>query len=210
MTDRTKLNIKKDRDGSFSIYEGDKPVFGPVGDEESAKEALVELDKDLRTLEWEESDKFKAHLSVREIRIASMDMGNTVFFLTSPYAKGTIGYRFGEDPSILGQFVVINSERRSVIRRYTDRISMKLYRSYNIPNWAQLELFDSVNPTIKPIMTLKEFLSTCAACGGDWGSMVMSGIKKTFPERYAMMDNDHEYSFAELMVILQEEGINTQ
>lgn len=33
-------------------------------------------------------------------------------------------------------------------------------------------------------MTQEEFLQKCTACGGDWGAMLLTGIKAVFPEYY--------------------------
>ena len=33
-------------------------------------------------------------------------------------------------------------------------------------------------------MTMKEFLNNCTACGGNWVAMLLSGIKRVFPEYY--------------------------
>lgn len=33
-------------------------------------------------------------------------------------------------------------------------------------------------------MAFKEFLSECTACGGDWGGMLLTGIKRLRPEIY--------------------------
>jgi hypothetical protein len=31
---------------------------------------------------------------------------------------------------------------------------------------------------------MKEFLNYCSACGGNWGAMLLTGIKRVFPEEY--------------------------
>ena len=36
----------------------------------------------------------------------------------------------------------------------------------------------------RPHMTIKEFLNHCTACGGDWVSMLLSGIKECYPDDY--------------------------
>ena len=36
----------------------------------------------------------------------------------------------------------------------------------------------------KKTMTYKEFLQSCSACGGNWGAMLLTGIKRVFPEHY--------------------------
>ena len=33
-------------------------------------------------------------------------------------------------------------------------------------------------------MTMKEFVNNCTACGGNWVAMLLSGIKRVFPEHY--------------------------
>lgn len=33
-------------------------------------------------------------------------------------------------------------------------------------------------------MSFEEFLNNCTACGGNWGAMLLTGIKKVFPEHY--------------------------
>ena len=33
-------------------------------------------------------------------------------------------------------------------------------------------------------MSMKEFLSNCTACGGNWVAMLLSGIKVVFPNDY--------------------------
>ena len=33
-------------------------------------------------------------------------------------------------------------------------------------------------------MPMKEFMNNCTACGGNWVAMLLSGIKRVFPEHY--------------------------
>ena len=33
-------------------------------------------------------------------------------------------------------------------------------------------------------MTTDEFLTYCTACGGDWGAMLLTGVKALYPEVY--------------------------
>ena len=44
-----------------------------------------------------------------------------------------------------------------------------------------IEEIAKVNPFNK---SLKEFLQFCTACGGNWGGMFLSGIKKIWPNVY--------------------------
>lgn len=45
-------------------------------------------------------------------------------------------------------------------------------------------------------MEIKEFLSHCSTCGGDWGGMLLTGIKELSPEIYnAIPDNMTSFAF---------------
>ena len=37
-------------------------------------------------------------------------------------------------------------------------------------------------------MTMNEFMQNCSACGGNWGAMLLTGIKRVFPEYYAEVE----------------------
>lgn len=39
-------------------------------------------------------------------------------------------------------------------------------------------------------MTMDEFLTHCIACGGNWGGMLLSGVKALYPEVYEAIPND--------------------
>lgn len=49
-------------------------------------------------------------------------------------------------------------------------------------------------------MTLKEFLSNCNACGGNWTEMIMTGIKAVAPTIYEEMPN-RSYEFDEVCFV---------
>jgi hypothetical protein len=52
-------------------------------------------------------------------------------------------------------------------------------------------------------MTGDEFLDHCTACGGNWGGMLLSGIKKLYPAVYeAIPENMGKSSWFALCVIL--------
>jgi len=56
-------------------------------------------------------------------------------------------------------------------------------------------------------MEMKEFLSHCTACGGNWTRMLMTGLKSCFPAYWEAMENK-SYSFDEVVIILQNLGVN--
>ena len=33
-------------------------------------------------------------------------------------------------------------------------------------------------------MTMNDFMQNCSACGGNWSAMLLTGIKRVFPEYY--------------------------
>ena len=60
---------------------------------------------------------------------------------------------------------------------------------------------------------VKEFLEHCTACGGDWVSMFLSGIRELYPEVYdAIPDNMGKDGFDALdniRCVMQLCGVNT-
>ena len=39
-------------------------------------------------------------------------------------------------------------------------------------------------------MTFKRFLDECTTCGGNWGGMLLSGVRKLWPEVWDMIPDD--------------------
>ena len=50
-----------------------------------------------------------------------------------------------------------------------------------------LEAIDSI--TITP-MTMKNFLDHCTLCGGNWGGMLLTGIRKLYPAVWEAIPDD--------------------
>ena len=68
-------------------------------------------------------------------------------------------------------------------------------------------------------MSMEEFLSNCTACGGNWGAMLLTGIKRVFPEYYIEVEehyNSMDFSsggikpFAYLCDWLEEHGVTSE
>ena len=58
--------------------------------------------------------------------------------------------------------------------------------------------------------TFKKFLDNCTACGGNWGGMLLSGIKARFPKVYdAIPDKMGSKAFIMLCYTLQLLGVDT-
>lgn len=56
-------------------------------------------------------------------------------------------------------------------------------------------------------MSGTEFLNNCTACGGNWSAMIISDIRKCFPEQYNSMPDNKEYSLFELIKITETCGV---
>lgn len=62
----------------------------------------------------------------------------------------------------------------------------------------------------KKHMTFKEFLNHCTACGGNWGGMLLSGVRELWPEVWDVIPEDmgvHAfYTICSLLILL---GVDT-
>ena len=52
------------------------------------------------------------------------------------------------------------------------------------------EIITTACLTNKTIMTFKEFLTHCTACGGNWGGMLLTGIHELYPEVWDAIPNN--------------------
>lgn len=59
-------------------------------------------------------------------------------------------------------------------------------REYILKQWAEdgQKVLDTIDQQDIKAMDGDEFLSHCTACGGNWGGMLLSGIKHYYPEVY--------------------------
>lgn len=52
-------------------------------------------------------------------------------------------------------------------------------------------------------MEVNEFLQHCGACGGNWGGMLLTGIKELAPDIWEAIPNDMGiYAFADILAVL--------
>lgn len=65
---------------------------------------------------------------------------------------------------------------------------------------------------VRPInMSMKEFLSHCTACGGDWGAMLLSGIRELSPVVYDLIPDDMGvFSFCAICELLYVLGVKDE
>ena len=60
-------------------------------------------------------------------------------------------------------------------------------------------------------MSMKDFLSHCTACGGDWGAMLLTGIKALYPDVYdAIPDNMGSLAWACLCTTIRLLGVEEE
>lgn len=58
--------------------------------------------------------------------------------------------------------------------------------------------------------TFKEFLSHCTCCGGNWGGMLLTGIKELYPNVWEAIPNDMGvFAFSNLCNLLILCGVDT-
>lgn len=59
-------------------------------------------------------------------------------------------------------------------------------------------------------MSMSDFLENCSACGGDWGGMFLTGIKRVAPEVWEMIPNNMgKRAFIDLAHVLLLLGVDT-
>ena len=58
---------------------------------------------------------------------------------------------------------------------------------WGIDGYAILKYIDTIET---PAMTYDEFTPHCIACGGNWGGMLLTGIKALYPTVWKMIPND--------------------
>lgn len=59
-------------------------------------------------------------------------------------------------------------------------------------------------------MTGVKFLDHCVCCGGDWGQMLLSGIKELYPKVYDAIPEDMgRFAFADICYVLNLLNVDT-
>lgn len=70
-----------------------------------------------------------------------------------------------------------------------------------------IQLSINANKYRKPI-SFTDFTKYCDACGGDWSNMLLTGIKKLYPDFYAIIPNNLLLSFFQLAELLMVLGVD--
>lgn len=75
-----------------------------------------------------------------------------------------------------------------------------------VANWKEdgIKVIETIQQQHVTPMTNDEFLSHCIACGGDWGAMLLTGIKALYPDVYdAIPDNMGHFAFRCICEVLE-------
>lgn len=65
-------------------------------------------------------------------------------------------------------------------------------REYLSALWGDnaTNVLTAIDAADKTPMDMKEFLNHCTACGGNWGGMLLTGIKALYPDVYDAIPDD--------------------
>ena len=78
-------------------------------------------------------------------------------------------------------------------------------RNYIIQIWADAgqRVLEAIDRQDIKSMTSDKFLDNCMTCGGDWGGMLLTGIKHFYPEVYeAIPDSMGKYAWQGICTVL--------
>lgn len=89
------------------------------------------------------------------------------------------------------------------------------------PNWSKIiialwkesgiKVSEECDKADKFSGEFKDFLTHCTACGGDWGNMLLSGIKELYPDVWnAIPDSMGVHAFVGIVATLNALGIKTE
>ena len=89
---------------------------------------------------------------------------------------------------------------------------IKKAQDYIVEQWGENgeKVITACYYSRKGVMSNKEFLDNCTACGGDWGAMLLTGIKRLFPQVWDAIPNEMGmYAFIILLNVLILCGVDT-
>lgn len=128
---------------------------------------------------------YKEHEDLRYIRQQLVSFSyalntikhNIILILRKKSIESTFDIAFGVSDISWDDFELLYTEYYHEVLNIDD-----------VPYKKLLEMYEVILGV--PHMTLKEFLSHCTACGGDWGSMLLSGVKECYPNEYVRIKNE--------------------
>lgn len=150
-------------------------------DEECLYDKLSLANDCLKTVE----KLYKEHTNIRYVRRQlvifkdELDIirGNITTILRKKAVEGIFNLMFGLSDISWNNFELLYTEYYNDVMNIDNASYNKLLEMYEVILGA-------------PHMTLKEFLSHCTACGGDWVSMLLSGIEECYPNEYVRLKTE--------------------
>ena len=86
---------------------------------------------------------------------------------------------------------------------------MKMYQMLS-ERWGDEVVLAIHNAPKQTGMKFETFLDYCTACGGDWGGMLLTGVKHFWPEVYdATPDNMGHHAWECICVTIRLLGVDT-
>lgn len=87
---------------------------------------------------------------------------------------------------------------------YTE-VSKQEDRKYIVEIWkdAGQKVLEAIDRQDAKAMNSDDFLLHCTACGGNWGGMLLSGVKALYPEVYeAIPQNMGKYAWQGICTVI--------
>lgn len=82
-----------------------------------------------------------------------------------------------------------------------------------IANWKEngIAIIMYIDTLKSTPMTMKTFLTHCTTCGGNWGGMLLTGIKELYPTVWNLIpDNMGTFAFNCICIVLNLLGITSE
>lgn len=86
-------------------------------------------------------------------------------------------------------------------------------REFIVAIWedAGKKVLEAIDRQDTKAMTCDDFLFHCTACGGNWGGMLLSGVKALYPEVYeAIPDKMGTMAWQGICTVIELLGVNME
>ena len=83
---------------------------------------------------------------------------------------------------------------------------MKEKQEFIVENWKEdgKKVIETIWKQEKRKMKVNEFLDNCSCCGGNWAGMLLTGIKRLYPEVYNAIPNSlGKYAFILIVNVIE-------
>lgn len=65
-------------------------------------------------------------------------------------------------------------------------------QDFLVKHWKEdgKKVIETIFNENKKNMSMEEFMTYCSACGGNWGGMLLTGVKRLYPKVYEAIPED--------------------